>query len=209
MLQTSNLSYHYPRGEAIQFPDIECRAGQTHLVLGQSGSGKTTLLNLIAGLLKPKEGSVVIDGESINQLSGTKLDKFRGRNIGLIFQEPHFVQSLTVVENIMLAQKLAGKKPERQKVQELLTQLGIAGKTASRPAQLSSGERQRTAIARAIINKPALLLADEPTSALDDYNCKAVVQLLEELAEKNKSALVVVTHDSRLKSLIENKTTLN
>ncbi|TVR85357.1 MAG: ABC transporter ATP-binding protein [Saprospirales bacterium] len=209
MLQTNNLSYNYPRGEAIHFPDIECRAGQTHLVLGRSGSGKTTLLNLIAGLLKPKAGSVVIDGESINELSGTSLDKFRGRNIGLIFQEPHFVQSLTVVENIMLAQKLAGKKPERQKALELLTQLGIAGKASSRPAELSSGERQRTAIARAIINKPALLLADEPTSALDDDNCRAVVKLLEELAEKNKSALVVVTHDSRLKSLIENKTTLN
>jgi len=209
MLKTSNLTYSYKGGEKMEFPDLECAAGETHLILGKSGSGKTTLLNLMAGLLKPQQGEVVVNGNEISALSGASMDKFRGQHIGIVFQEPHFVQSLTVNENLQLAQKLAGQKGNRQKVEDILQQLGIADKADKKPAKLSSGERQRVAIARALINRPALLLADEPTSALDDENCKAVLGMLEELAEQNGSALVVVTHDNRLKALIENKTILN
>jgi putative ABC transport system ATP-binding protein len=199
MLKTENLGYAYPGSPPLRFPNIQCAKGEHWLVLGESGSGKTTLLHLLGGLLSPKEGHIVVGDTEMNQLSRGALDQFRGQHIGIIFQTAHFVQSLTVGDNLALAQSLAGMKVNRERIRELLGRLGLEHKLRSKPSQLSVGEKQRASIARAIINQPAVILADEPTSALDDSNCKQVIELLEEQAQAVEATLLVVTHDARLK----------
>ncbi len=200
MLETTSLRYAYPGQEVIAFPDLNFDKGQHGLILGQSGSGKTTLLHLLGGLLTPRQGAVTVNGVNISTLPASRLDQFRGRNIGIIFQRAHFIGSLSVGENLILAQHLAGLKPDWDRVAELLSRLNLSHKIKSAPDQLSIGEQQRVAIARAIINHPSVILADEPTSALDDHNAMDVIQLLEEQAASVQATLLVVTHDSRLKN---------
>lgn len=203
MLKTQDLSYAYDATTQLSFPDIECHTGEQWLLLGASGSGKTTLLQLLAGLRKPKTGAVQVNDTVINRLSTHALDKFRGRNIGLIFQQAHFVRSLSVEENLLLAQKLAGLHPDRQHIQEILDHLNVGHKMKARPRELSVGEQQRVSIARAVVNKPTLILADEPTSALDDQNTTKVIELLAREAKDVNATLLIVTHDKRLKDLID------
>lgn len=209
MLSTQDLTYAYTDGPTIQFPDIHCQSGEHWLLLGQSGSGKTTLLHLLGGLLSPRSGRIEIEGTDITRLSGAALDRFRGRHIGIIFQRSHFVNALTVGENLALAQQLAGLATDKQRIAELLQRLQIADKANRKPDQLSVGEQQRVAIARAIINRPDVILADEPTSALDDVNCERVLQLLTEQARAVNATLLIVTHDGRLKDDIKNQIELS
>ncbi len=208
MLIASNISYSYNEGESLCFPDISCPAGEHWLLLGHSGSGKTTLLHLLAGLLTPGTGSVSVGGTEITKLNASKLDKFRGRNIGIVFQEPHFMRALNVEENLALTQSLSGQKVDKAKIRGLLDRLNIAHKLKSKTSALSQGEKQRVAIARALINDPVLILADEPTSALDDKNTHEVIDLLEEQASTAGATLLVVTHDNRLKEQFPNQITL-
>ncbi|MEQ8702660.1 MAG: ATP-binding cassette domain-containing protein [Phaeodactylibacter sp.] len=209
MLKTENLGYAYPGSPPLRFPNIQCAKGEHWLVLGNSGSGKTTLLHLLGGLLSPREGHIVVGDTEMNQLSRGALDQFRGQHIGIIFQTAHFVQSLTVGDNLALAQSLAGMKVNRERIRELLGRLGLDHKLRSKPSQLSVGEKQRASIARAIINQPAVILADEPTSALDDSNCKQVIELLEEQAKAVEATLLVVTHDARLKEHISHQISIH
>jgi len=204
MLKTSEISHIYKGTQRFTFPEIKCEESSSLLILGKSGVGKTTLLHILGGMLKPLSGNVSINGTSIYKLRGNKLDKFRGQNIGIVFQKPHFVQSLNAEENLLLAQKMAGNTVDINAGQELLKQLNLDHRTKSLSYKMSQGEQQRLSIARAIINKPGLILADEPTSALDDENCKKVVELLEHQSEQLKAALVIVTHDSRLKQYFNN-----
>jgi ABC-type lipoprotein export system ATPase subunit len=208
MLTTKDLTFNYNKEVSFKFPDIAISEKESLLLLGSSGIGKTTLLHLLGGLMAPSAGDVIINEQNIGQLNGRSLDNFRGKNIGIIFQQNHFVQSLNVLENILLAQTLIGVSPDKAKANELLSRLNLDGKASKKTNQLSQGERQRVAIARAIINSPKLILADEPTSALDDKNCVEVYRLLDEQAKIEKSALVIVTHDTRLKSQIANQINL-
>lgn len=202
MLRTSDLQFSYDRKNKFTFPDINCQKGESWLLLGDSGSGKTTLLHLLAGMLRPTDGSIAVNDTEINKLSSSQLDRFRGNHIGVIFQKPHFIQSLTVGENIGLAQKLAGQSFDKKPIQSLLDKLNIGDKFNQKPNKLSQGEQQRASIARAIINQPSIILADEPTSALDDSNTSKVAQLLEEQAQAVNASLLIVTHDNRLKDKI-------
>ncbi len=203
MLITRNLQFAYRNAEPLSFPDIECKNGEQWLILGQSGSGKTTLLNLLAGLRTPRSGSIFINDTEINRLSSTQMDHFRGRNIGIIFQQSHFVSSLTVQENLMLAQQLAKVKPNLDIIETKLAHLNVSHKLKDKPKNLSVGEQQRVAIARAIVNNPTIILADEPTSALDDENTEQVIKLLRTEASEANAILLIVTHDNRLKNVFE------
>lgn len=200
MISTNNIRFAYP---AIQFhfPDISCKAGDTLMITGSSGTGKTTLLHLLGGLLKPRSGAITIGETDITNLSARKSDKFRGQRIGIIFQQPHFVASLNVKDNLLLAPYLANKSVKENRADELLNQLGISEQQYKKTYTLSQGQQQRVSIARALMNNPALILADEPTSSLDDGNCIKVAELLQHQAKQANAALVIVTHDQRLKQI--------
>lgn len=174
-------------------------AGQA-LLLGPSGSGKTTLIYLICGLLSPQSGLVRVAGQDLSSLSQARRDDVRRANVGVVFQTLRLVSALSVRANLLLAQKLAGKPRNASDVDALLKRLGIAHRAHAKSAALSQGEAQRAAIARAVIARPALLIADEPTSALDDENTARVAELLKETAEAQGSALLIATHDARLRS---------
>lgn len=201
-IKTSLLTHRYKNGYTITFSPLTVKQGQHCLITGRSGSGKTTLLHLLCGLLRPQQGSVHIFGTSIYQLSNRALDHFRGTSIGIIFQKPHLLPSLTVTENLSLAQELAGLKKDGEQQQYILSKLSILEKAESYPTQLSEGQAQRVAIARALINRPKLLVADEPTSALDDNNAESVLKLLISQATDSKTSLIIATHDQRIKNKI-------
>jgi putative ABC transport system ATP-binding protein len=205
MLETNQLSFSYSGNATLKFPNFSCKKGEHWLLLGQSGSGKTTLLHLLGGLLSPSAGSVKVGDTDLKSLSTADLDKFRGKHIGIIFQKSHFVRALTVQENLLLAQQLAGVPSNKGKIAELLNRLNIGHKLHAKTNELSQGEQQRVAIARALVNQPQVILADEPTSALDDENCEEVIQLLEEQAAAAEATLLVVTHDGRLKERFEHQ----
>ncbi len=204
MLKTQNVSYAYTSNATLRYPDLSAQAGETLLVLGASGCGKSTLLHLLAGLMKPLQGSITVMDTALEKLPGSSLDQFRGKNIGIVFQASHFVRSLNVFDNMKLAAYMSGTSISKQDIYSMLADLGLGDKVSRMPAQLSQGEQQRLAIGRALIHKPRLLLADEPTSALDDENCLAVYNLLQSKAREAGAALVIVTHDTRLKEKTDN-----
>ena len=171
-------------------------------VLGPSGCGKTTFMHLLAGLLRPNSGSIRINGTEITTLSESLIDRLRGQHIGIVFQRLHLVPSITVIENLLLAQRLARKSADRPYAITLLEQLDIVDLINKKPGQLSQGQAQRVAIARAVVHRPQLLVADEPTSALDDQNAKEALTLLTSLTASTGAALMVVTHDERVRSLM-------
>jgi len=196
-LRIRGLRQRYGAREVLALEAFEAAAGEHWLVLGPSGSGKTTLLHLLAGLLVPTEGEVEVCGERLAGLDGARRDRWRGRTVGIVPQKLHLVPSLTVAQNLALARYLAGLAPEPARAAELLAGLGLAGKAHARPAELSHGEAQRVAVARAVMNRPKLLLADEPTSNLDDRACEATLALLQAQAHACGATLVVATHDRR------------
>lgn len=204
MIKTSSLSYSYNSEKKIHFQDLKVDKGEQFLLLGESGSGKTTLLHLLGGLLKSQAGSIEVNGTDITKLSESTLDHFRGQHYGFIFQRNHLITALSVEKNLLMAPYLAGLPQDRNRVEEVLTQLGIADKKHAPIRELSLGQAQRVSIARAVLNKPTVILADEPTSSLDDKNCDRVSDLLLEVAQQNQAALIIATHDQRLKSKIKN-----
>ena len=208
MIKTNNISHQYKSQELIKLPDLLLEQGEEALVIGKSGCGKSTLLHILGGLLAPTYGEVSINNQAVYVISGSNLDEFRGNNIGIVFQVPHFIQSLTVKENLLLAQNLAGKSKDESKIVELLTDMDVIQKIDKKINNLSQGEKQRVAIARALINDPTVILADEPTSALDDENCDIVVKLLKSQAKKHNATLLIVTHDNRLNSQFERRVEL-
>jgi putative ABC transport system ATP-binding protein len=209
MLQAISLTFNYNTSTFFTFPSVTCDSSEALLITGNSGKGKTTLLHLLAGILRPDKGEILIDKIDISKYSEKKLDQFRGKNIGLILQQSHFIASLTVLENVVLASWLASGKKATEKAVQLLTELDLESQIHKLPSQLSVGQQQRVSIARALINEPKLLLADEPTSSLDDENAMKVADLLYKLAKDYKASLVIVTHDQRLKNKFPNQIHLN
>jgi len=208
MIVTKNLSFSYGKSTTFGFPDIAVPSGESLLITGGSGRGKTTLLHLLGGLLRPQAGEVVVEQINITGLSEKKLDRFRGQHIGLVLQQSYFVASLNVLENVLLASWLATGKQATEKAKQLLQQLDLQDHLHKQPSQLSIGQQQRVSVARALINEPGLLLADEPTSSLDDENAHRVAGMLAQLAKQYGTALVIVTHDQRLKDIFPNQISL-
>lgn len=204
MIRSENLTFKYFPSHELQFPDFTIEKNQHTLLLGDSGSGKTTLLHLLSGLSKPLSGKVFIDEQDIYQLNESRLDRFRADNIGFIFQEAHLLKNLTINENIALAQSLAKRTVDKDVILLVLDKLQLADKSNSYPSQLSRGQLQRAAIARAVINRPKLLVADEPTAALDDTNTKHVLDLLLDTATTYGATLLIATHDKRIKDNFSN-----
>lgn len=203
ILSVKDLHYSYQNGSEIRFPDFSVKSEEDLLIIGSSGTGKTTLLHLLSGLLKIQKGSVMIGDGNLANLNQGQLDDFRGKNIGLVFQQPKFISSINVLENIKAAQFFGFGKVDATNALNLLNELGIGDKAKKSTNELSGGERQRLAIARALAAKPKLVLADEPTSSLDDDNAELVYELLHREALKNGATLIVVSHDQRLKSKFE------
>jgi ABC-type lipoprotein export system ATPase subunit len=202
MIELTNIRHRYGDRIVLTLPSFQLSAGEECLILGNSGSGKTTLLHILAGILKPSEGDVKIGGANLNSMNGTALDRFRGQNIGIVLQKLHLIAPISVLQNLLLAQALAGKPADERAALSLLEKLGLASLSKSKPTQLSHGQAQRVAIARAVINRPKLLIADEPTSNLDDRHAEEALQLLRSEAQACGAALILATHDARVKEHI-------
>jgi putative ABC transport system ATP-binding protein len=200
MIAVDALRHRYGGSTVLALDAWRSGKGEHCLVLGASGSGKTTLLGVLAGLLRPSAGRVEVAGEDLTRLSGPALDRFRGRHIGFVPQKLHLIASLDVEGNLALAQFMAGVAQDRARVREVLAAVGMADRLQARPAQLSHGQAQRVAVARAVVNRPQVILADEPTSNLDDGHCAATLDLLESQAAACGATLVIATHDQRAKS---------
>ena len=203
MIKTKGVEFNYDNQVFFKFQDINLKSSENLLIIGSSGIGKTTLLHLLAGLLESSSGSIKLFEKELSDLSSYQLDRFRKNNIGIVFQRPHFVNSLTVKENLELAQYIANKK-DSNRIENILKNLNILNKSDKKTNQLSQGEKQRASIALAIVNSPKLILADEPTSSLDDINCDNVIKLLKKQATDFGAQLIVITHDSRLKKHFKN-----
>lgn len=204
IIRVKNLQHHFPDLK-LRFPDFEVLSGQHFLILGNSGVGKSTLLHLLSGLIQVKSGSVSILGSELENFSQSKLDAFRGKHIGVVFQHPKFVNALSALENVLIAQLFGKVTQDRIRCESLLSELGLGSKINSQPSSLSGGEKQRLAIARALACGPEILLCDEPTSGLDDDNAENVYKLLVKEAASNNAILGVVSHDNRLKDKFEKR----
>ena len=209
MISIDSLSFGYSDEKILSIPQMEVKESEHLLILGNSGSGKTTLLHILGGLLQPKEGRVIIGNTDLYGLSAHQRDKYRGQNIGLVFQKAHLISALSVGDNLLLAQYLSGMAQDKGRVYEVLDELNLADKANKKVKQLSQGEQQRVTIARALLNRPQLILADEPTASLDDANARKVIDLLKSQAEKYGASLLIATHDQRVKSQIELQLNLN
>ncbi|MFD3563792.1 ABC transporter ATP-binding protein [Streptomyces sp. NPDC058686] len=201
-LRLVKVSKTYGAGEgaenavtALDDVTLSLRAGTFTAVMGPSGSGKSTLLQCAAGLDRPDSGIVMVDGEEMTGGTEAALTKFRRRRIGFVFQQYNLLPTLTVAQNTTLPLRLAGRRVNRVRAQEILAQVGLGDRLGHRPDQLSGGQRQRTAIARALVTEPSVIFADEPTGALDTRSARDVLRLLQEAVRLHGRTVVMVTHD--------------
>ncbi len=202
MLTVTNLTKTFAASSgkvtAVNDISLEIENGTLAAIVGKSGSGKSTLLTLLGGLDRPTSGSVKVDDQDISKMSDHKLISYRRQKVGFVFQHYNLIPNLTALENVMLPMEYAGKSRAEQqsRASQLLDEVGISGdKQARKPARLSGGEQQRVSIARALANKPSLILADEPTGNLDSTTSKKVIELLKKLSKQENTTIVVVTHD--------------
>ena len=204
ILRGRKLSKTYREGDLItpvfEGLDVEVRAGESLAIVGASGTGKSTLLHLLAGLDQPTSGHVQLMGEDVYSRSEADKGRLRNRHLGFIYQFHHLLPEFTAVENVMLPLLIAGMdvKQARQPALDLLGQVGLGHRLKHKPGELSGGERQRVAVARALVNRPACILADEPTGNLDETTADSVFDLLIDLKDRLGVALVIVTHDNHL-----------
>jgi lipoprotein-releasing system ATP-binding protein len=203
ILQCKKLTKRYQGEldvEVLKGVDLSIAAGERVAIMGVSGSGKSTLMHLLGGLDKPTSGEVILDGININDINTTKLAQLRNKSLGFIYQSHHLLGEFTVLENAAMPLLIAGLAVKEAKLRAtaLLERVGLGHRIEHKPSELSGGERQRAAIARALINKPAVILADEPTGNLDSKTADAVYQLMQELNQELNISFLVVTHDLSL-----------
>jgi len=204
ILQCRNLTKRYDQGgldvEVLKGVNLTISAGERVAIMGASGSGKSTLLHLLGGLEKASGGEVVLDGVNINQVSAGKLAKLRNKSLGFIYQSHHLLGEFTVLENVAMPLLIGGESVKQATIRAgaLLRRVGLGHRIEHKPGELSGGERQRAAVARALINKPCLILADEPTGNLDSKTADQVYQLMLELNQELNVSFLVVTHDHEL-----------
>ena len=191
--------------EVLKGIDLHIEKGEEVSIVGPSGAGKTTLLQIIGTLDKPDSGRVVVDGIDTSGLSTKKLSDFRNRHLGFVFQFHQLLPEFTALENIMIPAYIAGvsQKEARQRAKELLEFMGLADRASHKPNELSGGEKQRVAVARALVNKPAVILADEPSGSLDSKNKAELHQLFFDLRDKFGQTFVIVTHDESLAAITD------
>lgn len=185
--------------------DLEIFPGETVGIVGPSGSGKSTLLMVMGGLERVDRGSVEVAGQKLNDLNEDQLAKFRGRNIGIVFQSFHLIPNMTALENVAIPLELAGERNAFDKAHKELEEVGLGERLRHYPTELSGGEQQRVAIARSLVFKPSILIADEPTGNLDDATGKQIVDLMFQSSRDRKTTLVLVTHDTNLAQQCDRK----
>ncbi|MFZ2724919.1 MAG: lipoprotein-releasing ABC transporter ATP-binding protein LolD [Methylococcaceae bacterium] len=208
ILQCHNLTKRYTQGtldvDVLKGVNLTIEVGELVAIMGASGSGKSTLLHLLGGLDKASSGEVILDGVNLNQASETKLARLRNRSLGFIYQSHHLLGEFTVLENVAMPLLIANEsiKIAEQRAADLLKRVGLGHRIEHKPGELSGGERQRAAVARALINKPSLVLADEPTGNLDSKTAHSVYELLLELNQELQVSFLIVTHDHELAARI-------
>ena len=202
LLTTEGVILERERRAFASLPDLHVHSGQAVALVGPSGSGKSTAVLALAGVRKPLHGDVAIGSTYLWRLPSGDRDRFRGRRIGLVFQSFHLIDALTVTQNVAMAGHCAGQQPDPRRIDYLLDHLGLLSLGRRRPDQISHGEAQRVAVARAVFNKPSVILADEPTSSLDDSHAEQLTTMLRDLAVREAAALVIATHDARVRRMV-------
>ena len=207
MLKAKGIKKSYGKLQILKGVDLEVNKGEIITIVGPSGAGKSTLLHIIGTLDKPEEGHVEINGIAINSLSLQKLSAFRNEQIGFIFQFHHLLPEFTALENICIPAFIAGrsKKEASFKAAELLELLGLSHRINHKPNELSGGEQQRVAVARALINNPSIILADEPSGNLDSNNAESLHRLFVDLRDRLNQTLIIVTHNESLANMANRK----
>ena len=195
IVKMEHVTKIYGEGWALDDVNLTVNKGEIVAVVGASGSGKSTLLHVMGGVDTPNEGNVIVDGKDITRLTDEEMSVFRRRKIGFVFQAYHLIPVLTVEENIKMPILLDHRKPDRDYIDHIIEMLGLKDRRKHLPNQLSGGQQQRAAIARALANRPALILADEPTGALDSKNGNEVITLLQDSVKKLDQTLVLITHN--------------
>ena len=205
MIEIKGVTKSFGSLQVLKGIDLRIEKGEIVSIVGPSGAGKTTLLQILGTLDKPDSGSVVVDGIETSTLSTNKLSEFRNTHLGFVFQFHQLLPEFTAVENIMIPAYIAGMKPKeaRSRAEELLEFMGLSDRATHKPNELSGGEKQRVAVARALMNNPAVILADEPSGSLDSKNKEELHKLFFELRDKFGQTFVIVTHDETLATLTD------
>ena len=205
MIDIKNITKSFGSLQVLKGIDLHVDKGEVVSIVGPSGAGKTTLLQIMGTLDRPDSGQIVIDGTDVHELNGKPLSRFRNEKIGFVFQFHQLLPEFTALENIMIPAFIAGKGRSETKVRamELLQFMGLEDRAGHKPAELSGGEKQRVAVARALMNKPAVILADEPSGSLDSKNKAELHQLFFDLRDKLGQTFVIVTHDDQLASITD------
>ena len=200
MIDIKNITKSFGSLQVLKGIDLHINKGEVVSIVGPSGAGKTTLLQIIGTLDKPDSGSVIVDGIDVGSLSTGKLSDFRNQHLGFVFQFHQLLPEFTALENIMIPAYIAGRKTKEahQRAEELLAFMGLSDRASHKPNELSGGEKQRVAVARALVNNPAVILADEPSGSLDTKNKQELHQLFFDLRDKFGQTFVIVTHDEGL-----------
>jgi putative ABC transport system ATP-binding protein len=199
MLLVENVKKSYPepgggRLPVLDVPRLELAAGEQVVIRGRSGGGKTTLLNVIAGMSTPDKGRIIVDTTDLTRLPEAARDRFRARHIGFVFQTFNLLAGFSAIENVLLGMTFTGQRHDPRRATELLQRVGLGQRLTHKPRALSVGEQQRVAVARALVNRPALLLADEPTANIDPAHQQQVIDLLREVCQAENVAMLLVTH---------------